>query len=90
MGREVVYIHMVQPEERIKGRGLQGRHVAIATRLIMDLVVHVFKTSVSARVRGANVKTVIAESVKLVVRQKQEQNVATERSILVGEDGSDL
>ena len=81
---------MVQPEERVEGRGLQGPHVASTARLIMNLVVHVFETTVTAGVRGGRVEAIITEAIKIVVGQEQKQYVAAEGSILVGEDGSDL
>lgn len=87
-GPHAVHVGVVKPEERVKGRYLERRHVAAAAHSVVDLVVHVFETAKGARAR-VGVPSVEAEGVKVAVREEEETDVASEGGKLVGEDGGD-
>ena len=78
----------MKPEEGVKRRGLERRHVAAAPDAVVDRVVNVLEATVSAVV-GAVVPAVEAEGVEFLVGEQQEADIASEGGKFVGEDGAD-
>lgn len=85
LGKWLGFLPVMQPEDGVIGRGLEGAHVATATTLIVDLIVDIFKTG-KASIVSRSTPLVVREGIKVGVRQQEQCDVRSSRGRLVGED----
>ena len=87
-GPEAVDVDVVHPEERVVGRGVEGRHVAASSAAgdVVDAVVHVFEAAVLAW-GGVGVPLAVGEGVEVLVGEEEEADVVGQGGELVGDDG---
>ena len=66
---------MMHPEKGVERRHLERRHVSTAANAIVDLIVQILQAAELAGF-GVGIPSVVAEGVKVAVRQQQQSDVA--------------
>jgi hypothetical protein len=79
---------MMQPEDWIKRGHFERRHMPPSTNTVMNLVVNILKTAKGTRA-GVGIPSVVAEGIKVAIRQQQQTDIATQGGQFVCQNRGD-